>query len=39
VIEKIAAPIGIIVVASQTVKNNPKEKEILNRWVNVEDYE
>jgi hypothetical protein len=26
VIEKIAAPIGIIVVASQTVKNNPKEK-------------
>ena len=28
-----------IVAASQTVKNNPDEKEILNKWVNVVDYE
>ncbi len=28
-----------IVAASQTVKNNEEEKEILNKWVNVVDFE
>ncbi len=28
-----------IVVASQTVENNEDEKELLNRWINVVEYE